>query len=113
MELWESPFSSEEAIRAQPVLTQAGELVIVTREGTLFALDPDTGSKLWPTGDLPIKTPNRVLANPIILADGSILLSDDQGELWRSRVGSGRTCQVFPERDILCESFLGAAQGES
>ena len=108
---WPEPFQAGERIRAQPALTAAGELVIITREGTLLALDPDTGRRVWGDPDTPLKTSNRVLATPLILADDSVLISDDQGVLWRSRVGAGRICEIFPERNLDCERLLDAVQG--
>ena len=108
---WPEPFQAGERIRAQPALTSAGELVIITREGTLLAIDPDTGRQVWGDPSNPLKTSNRVLATPLILADDSVLISDDQGVLWRSRVGSGRVCEIFPERNLDCERLLDADQG--
>ena len=85
--------------------------MIITREGTLLAIDPDTGRQVWGDPSNPLKTSNRVLATPLILADDSVLISDDQGVLWRSRVGSGRVCEIFPERNLDCERLLDADQG--
>ena len=108
---WPEPFQAGERIRAQPALTSAGELVIITREGTLLAIDPDSGRQVWGDPSNPLKTSNRVLATPLILADDSVLISDDQGVLWRSRVGSGRVCEIFPERNLDCERLLDVDQG--
>lgn len=109
--VWEAPFATEERIRAAPTLTPAGELVIVTREGTLLAADPATGERIWGDPETPLQTSNLVLANPILLDDGSLVISDDQGVLWRTRVGAGRVCQIFPERNSDCERLLDADAG--
>ena len=106
--LWEAPYDTGERIRARPALTVAGDLVIVTREGNVLALDAATGLKIWPDGEAKLQTDNRVLADPLILSDGSILLSDDQGELWRVRVNRAAVCRVFPQDSPACERLLDA-----
>lgn len=108
---WPEPFQAGERIRAQPALTAAGELVIITREGTLLAVDPETGAQIWGDPETPLRTSNRVLATPLVLDDGSLVISDDQGVLWRSRVGAGRVCQVYPDRNLECERLLDADRG--
>ena len=109
--IWETPFDAGQRIRAAPVLTAADQLVIITREGQLTAIDRATGLRIWPEAVTPLQTPNRVLADPLILDDDSILVSDDQGLLWRSRVNRGAICQVFPDRDTACETLLDGEQG--
>lgn len=109
--LWAAPYDTAERIRARPALTNAGELVVITREGTVLALDAATGLKIWPQGEALLQTDNRVLADPLIVADGSILISDDQGLLWRTRVNRGALCEVFPQRSPDCERQLDADPG--
>ena len=100
--LWAVPYNTDERIRAQPVLTPAGDLVIVTREGHVLALDPSSGAKIWASRDADLKVENRVLATPLVQADDRILLNDDQGELWESRVGVNRFCRVWPRSSTTC-----------
>ena len=109
--IWLEPYDTTERIRARPAVTEAGELVIITREGTVLALDAASGLKIWPQALVQLQTDNRVLADPLILDDGSILISDDQGLLWRSRVNRGAVCQVFPDRNGTCELLLDGDQG--
>jgi outer membrane protein assembly factor BamB len=109
--LWPAPFQAGDRIRAQPALTSAGDLVIITREGTLLAVDPASGDQRWGDPDNPLRTSNKVFATPLILDDDSLVISDDQGVLWRSRVGSGRVCQIYPERNLECERLLDADRG--
>ncbi|PZC44494.1 MAG: Outer membrane protein assembly factor BamB [Chloroflexi bacterium] len=108
--IWAGAFHALERIRAGLTLTAAGELVVITREGTLLGVDPSTGERIWGDPANPLQTSNRVLATPLILADDSVVLSDDQGVLWRTRVGSGRVCEIFPERNSDCERLLDADQ---
>ena len=108
LDIWPEPFRAEERIRAGLSLTTAGELVVITREGTLLGVNPNDGSRIWGDPDTPLRTSNRVLASPLLLDDDSIVISDDQGVLWRTRVGSLRVCEIFPQRNRDCERGLDA-----
>jgi outer membrane protein assembly factor BamB len=78
---WEQPFDTGAPIRSAPVMVD-DRLIIVNREGEVFALNPETGQ---PDGD-PLALESDVFVDPLLIEgdDGAeLLVTTDGGDLVR------------------------------
>jgi outer membrane protein assembly factor BamB len=90
---WDEPFSARAEIRTTAVL--AGDtLVVVDRDGDVYGLDPQDGTKLSGPFDLG----RGVNADPLALSNGQVLIVTNGGEMVR----------INPETlDIVSRTLLG------
>ena len=93
--LWSQPYRSDGQIRARPVLLPDGTaLVVVTRDGRIHAIDPRSGARLRRSLKESAKVIEKVYADPL-LREGVLLISNDDGELFRVRVGDFNTERLY------------------
>lgn len=79
---WAQPFSADGPVRAAPVIAGAA-LIIVDREGLVYALDPATGT---PLVEQPLDLGDKVLTDPLVVHDTTsgtdrVLLVTSGGDL--------------------------------
>ena len=90
---WQSPYPAEDEIRTRPLLVNDGDtLLIITKNGTVHAVDPISGLNQWTTVQ-PID--DDVLADPLVVA-GRVLVSNDDGDLFEVLVDLETVQPVFP-----------------
>lgn len=76
---WQRPFDTGEQVRAAPI--KAGRvLVVVNRNGDVYVLSPEDGT-MAPAKDLNVG--GDVLADPIVLANGEVLVVTTSGDMVR------------------------------
>ena len=93
--LWSQPYRSDGQIRARTVLLPDGTaLVVVTRDGRIHAIDPRSGTRLRRSLKESAKVIEKVYADPL-LREGVLLISNDDGELFRVRVGDFNTERLY------------------
>ncbi len=92
---WEQPYPAGDPVRAHPVLSADGSLVVVlTDSGRVHAIDRQTGASRW----VSLATiPGKVYADP--LAEGDTLyVSTARGELYAVVLLREEIRRVFPPR---------------
>jgi outer membrane protein assembly factor BamB len=78
---WDKPFAAGGEVLSTPVLA-GGRLIIVDRDGDVYAVNPEDGSS---TGD-PLELGSDVLVNPLVVqgdAGSELLVVTDGGEIVR------------------------------
>jgi outer membrane protein assembly factor BamB len=76
---WTRPFATDAPVHAAPVMA-GGKLIVVDRDGNVFALDPEDGT-LAPAQELNVGA--DVLADPLVMADGNVLIVTTKGDVVR------------------------------
>ena len=78
---WEAPYETGDDVRAKPILTTDGEmLIVVDRDGFTHAIDRETGSGAW-VSPIAVKLPKLFYANPLVLGS-DIFVANEAGELF-------------------------------
>jgi len=90
--VWLAPFEAGDEVRAQPLMLNDGSLLVVAKNGHVFAVDPDDGMERWS-----IATPidDDVLADPAVVA-GRVIVSNDDGELFEILVAEQQIRPIYP-----------------
>ncbi len=86
--LWQ--FDAAAPIRAGAVIA-AGVLIAVDKDGDVYGLDPQSGAEVW---NGPTEIDKEVLADPYVLADGSVLIVTTGGDTFTVSPEDGRLTTV-------------------
>ncbi len=86
--LWQ--FAGEAPIRAGAVITD-GVVIAVDDNGNVYGIDPESGVQVW-VG--PTEIDKKVLADPYVLADGSVMIVTTGGDTFTVSPDDGRLTTV-------------------
>ena len=94
--VWAAPYNANDDVRAQAILNGDGtQLILVTRNGSVHAVDRRTGGKIWASSDVDLRIPGKVLADPLLRGE-SIFVNNDDGDIFEVQVGRNAFRRIFP-----------------